>query len=79
MSPTPASEPAAIVDDPDFLTIDRGLPRAQTAQRVVEQTLDRFGRIDTLVSMAGIFVSKPFSDFLPPKISPKKRSETFGR
>jgi len=95
MSPTPASQPVAIVtgasrgigagvvdvfraagyavvgtarsmpssDDPDFLTVDGDLAQAQTAQRVVEQTLDRFGRIDTLVNMAGIFVSKPFTDY----------------
>jgi NAD(P)-dependent dehydrogenase (short-subunit alcohol dehydrogenase family) len=50
-------------DDPDFLTVDGDLAHAQTAQRVVEQTLDRFGRIDTLVNMAGIFVSKPFTDY----------------
>jgi NAD(P)-dependent dehydrogenase (short-subunit alcohol dehydrogenase family) len=50
-------------DDPDFLTVDGDLAHAQTAQRVVEQTLDRFGRIDTLVNTAGIFVSKPFTDY----------------
>ena len=50
-------------DDPDFLAVDGDLAHAQTAQRVVEQTLDRFGRIDTLVNMAGIFISKPFTDY----------------
>ena len=50
-------------DDPDFLTVDGDLAHAQTAQRVVEQTLDRFGRIDTLVNMAGIFIGKPFTDY----------------
>ena len=50
-------------DDPDFLTVDGDLAHAQTAQRVVEQTLDRFGRIDTLVNMAGIFISKPFTEY----------------
>ena len=50
-------------DDPDFLTVDGDLAQAQTAQRVVEQTLDRFRRIDTLVNMAGIFIGKPFTDY----------------
>jgi NAD(P)-dependent dehydrogenase (short-subunit alcohol dehydrogenase family) len=30
---------------------------------VVEQTLDRFGRIDSLVNTAGIFIGKPFTDY----------------
>ena len=36
---------------------------AETAQRVVEQALDRFGRIDTLINNAGIFIGKPFTDY----------------
>lgn len=34
-----------------------------TAQRVVATALDRFGRIDTLVNNAGIFIGKPFTDY----------------
>jgi NAD(P)-dependent dehydrogenase (short-subunit alcohol dehydrogenase family) len=30
---------------------------------VVEQTLGRFGRIDTLVNNAGTFIAKPFTDY----------------
>jgi len=33
------------------------------AARVVQTALDRFGRIDTLINNAGIFVSKPFTDY----------------
>jgi NAD(P)-dependent dehydrogenase (short-subunit alcohol dehydrogenase family) len=33
-----------------------------TAERIVLQGLDRFGRIDTLVNNAGIFIAKPFVD-----------------
>jgi NAD(P)-dependent dehydrogenase (short-subunit alcohol dehydrogenase family) len=35
----------------------------QTAQRVVNAALDRFGRIDTLVNNAGIFIPKAFVDY----------------
>ena len=34
-----------------------------TADRIVDAALDRFGRIDTLVNNAGVFVSKPFTDY----------------
>jgi NAD(P)-dependent dehydrogenase (short-subunit alcohol dehydrogenase family) len=32
-------------------------------QRIVDAALQRFGRIDTVVNNAGIFVSKPFTDY----------------
>jgi NAD(P)-dependent dehydrogenase (short-subunit alcohol dehydrogenase family) len=35
----------------------------ETARRVVARALDRFGRIDTLVNNAGVFISKPFTDY----------------
>jgi NAD(P)-dependent dehydrogenase (short-subunit alcohol dehydrogenase family) len=40
-------------DDPDFLIVNGDITRAETAERVVGQSLDRFGRIDSLVNMAG--------------------------
>jgi len=30
---------------------------------VVDRALDRFGRIDTLINNAGVFISKPFMDY----------------
>lgn len=50
-------------DEPDYLTIEGDITQSETARRVVEQSLDRFGRIDSLVNMAGIFISKPFTDY----------------
>jgi NAD(P)-dependent dehydrogenase (short-subunit alcohol dehydrogenase family) len=58
---TSLSMPAS--DDADLLTVQGDITQAETAQRVVEQTLDRFGRIDSLISMAGIFISKPFTEY----------------
>ncbi|BDC45174.1 SDR family NAD(P)-dependent oxidoreductase [Paraburkholderia terrae] len=35
-----------------------------TAQRVLSETIARFGRIDTLVNNAGIHIGKPFTEQL---------------
>ena len=31
----------------------------------MEQALDRFGRIDSLINMAGIYIGKPFTEYTP--------------
>jgi NAD(P)-dependent dehydrogenase (short-subunit alcohol dehydrogenase family) len=48
-------------DDPDVLTVPGDLSQPGTGADIVDQTLARFGRIDTLVNNAGIFVAKPFT------------------
>ncbi|NDV10300.1 SDR family oxidoreductase [Rhodococcus sp. IEGM 248] len=50
-------------DDPEVLTVPGDLSQPGTGAGIVEQTLARFGRIDTLVNNAGIFVAKPFTDY----------------
>jgi NAD(P)-dependent dehydrogenase (short-subunit alcohol dehydrogenase family) len=50
-------------EDPDVLAVEGDLTEAGTTERIVDEALDRFGRIDTLVNNAGIFVSKPFTDY----------------
>jgi NAD(P)-dependent dehydrogenase (short-subunit alcohol dehydrogenase family) len=50
-------------DASDFLTVRGDIADVETAQRVVEQAVDRFGRIDSLINDAGIFISKPFTDY----------------
>ena len=52
-------------DDADYLTVQGDISEAKTAKRVAEQTLDRFSRIDTLINNAGLFISKPFTDYSP--------------
>jgi NAD(P)-dependent dehydrogenase (short-subunit alcohol dehydrogenase family) len=58
---TSLSIPAA--DESDFLTLQGDITDAETARRVVEAALDRFGRIDTLVNNAGIYIGKPFTEY----------------
>lgn len=49
--------------DPDILAVEGDIADPRVAARVVEEGLARFGRIDTLVNNAGIFVAKPFTDY----------------
>jgi NAD(P)-dependent dehydrogenase (short-subunit alcohol dehydrogenase family) len=39
------------------------ITEVHTAARVVEQALDRFGRIDSLINNAGIYIGKPFTEY----------------
>ena len=50
-------------EDPDVLTVEGDVAKPATADRIIEGALERFGRIDTLVNNAGVFVSKPFTDY----------------
>jgi NAD(P)-dependent dehydrogenase (short-subunit alcohol dehydrogenase family) len=52
-------------DESGCLTVQGDISEAKTAERVAEQALDRFGRIDSLINDAGIFISKPFTDYSP--------------
>jgi NAD(P)-dependent dehydrogenase (short-subunit alcohol dehydrogenase family) len=49
--------------EPGLLTVPGDIADPTTAQRVVEAALDRFGRIDTLINDAGIYIAKPFTDY----------------
>ncbi len=50
-------------NDPDILAIAGDIGDAATSERVVREALSRFGRIDTLVNNAGIFIAKPFTEY----------------
>ena len=49
--------------DADVLAVAGDIAEPETAERVVGAALDRFGRIDSLVNNAGVFLSKPFIEF----------------
>jgi NAD(P)-dependent dehydrogenase (short-subunit alcohol dehydrogenase family) len=49
--------------DPDVLAVEGDIADPATAERITGAALERFGRIDTLVNNAGVFISKPFTDY----------------
>ena len=49
--------------DPDIVTIAGDIGERAVAERIVREALSRFGRIDTLVNNAGVFVAKPFTAY----------------
>ena len=50
-------------DAEDLLTVAGDIADSAIARRVVNAAVERFGRIDTLVNNAGIFISKPFIEY----------------
>ena len=53
-------EPSA---DPLVLNVAGDITVPGTADRIAVETLRAFGRIDTLVNDAGVYISKPFPDY----------------
>jgi NAD(P)-dependent dehydrogenase (short-subunit alcohol dehydrogenase family) len=58
---TSRSIPAS--DEPDLLTVRGDITDAETSRRVVERALERFGRIDSLINNAGVYIGKPFTEY----------------
>jgi NAD(P)-dependent dehydrogenase (short-subunit alcohol dehydrogenase family) len=50
-------------DDANILTVAGDIGDPDTARRVISEGVARFGRIDTLVNNAGIFIAKPFTKY----------------
>jgi NAD(P)-dependent dehydrogenase (short-subunit alcohol dehydrogenase family) len=50
-------------DDANILSVAGDIADPATAQRVIAEAVARFGRIDTLVNNAGVFVAKPFTSY----------------
>ena len=47
----------------DLVTVAGDIADPAVAKRVVDKAVERFGRIDTLVNNAGIFIAKPFIEY----------------
>ena len=53
----------SLTASPSLVVIDGDIGRQETAAKVVEAAIDDFGTIDVLVNNAGIYRTKPFTDF----------------
>jgi NAD(P)-dependent dehydrogenase (short-subunit alcohol dehydrogenase family) len=50
-------------EDPDLVTVAGDIGEPGTADQIIDAALGRFGRIDTLVNNAGVYISKPFTEY----------------
>ena len=50
-------------EDSGIVTVQGDIADPDTAQRVVDEAVERFGRIDTLINGAGIYIGKSFTDY----------------
>src|SRR6202046_592428 len=49
--------------DNQILAVPGDITDRKTAERAISEGMARFGRIDTLINNAGIFIAKPFTDY----------------
>jgi NAD(P)-dependent dehydrogenase (short-subunit alcohol dehydrogenase family) len=49
----------------DLVLVEGDIGKKQTAIKVVNAAVEHFGRVDLLVNSAGIYRSKPFTDYTP--------------
>ncbi|MET8809760.1 SDR family oxidoreductase [Streptomyces sp. NPDC004546] len=49
--------------DEEILTVRGDISDPVTAERVIASGIERFGRIDTLINNAGVFIAKPFTEY----------------
>ena len=50
-------------DDPGILAVTGDIGSPETAKRIVSAGFAKFGRIDSLINNAGIFIAKPFTQY----------------
>ena len=49
--------------DSDVVAVQGDIADRRTAERAIAEGMSRFGRIDTLINNAGIFIAKPFTAY----------------
>jgi NAD(P)-dependent dehydrogenase (short-subunit alcohol dehydrogenase family) len=49
--------------NPNVLNVAGDIGDPETSLRIMSEGVDKFGRLDTLINNAGIFIAKPFSEY----------------
>jgi NAD(P)-dependent dehydrogenase (short-subunit alcohol dehydrogenase family) len=49
--------------DPDVLTVPGDISQAGPGREIIAAAISKFGRVDTLINDAGLFISKPFTEY----------------
>jgi NAD(P)-dependent dehydrogenase (short-subunit alcohol dehydrogenase family) len=50
-------------EDAGIVAVEGDIADPDTAQRIVDTAVERFGRIDTLINNAGLYIGKPFTEY----------------
>ncbi len=54
---------ADLAHDSQTVLVEGDIAEPSTADRIVSAAVERFGRIDTLINNAGVFIAKPFIEY----------------
>ncbi|MBH0176396.1 MAG: SDR family oxidoreductase [Nitrospira sp.] len=57
------TESGTLAPSEDLALVDGDIASPETAHRIVETAVRRFGTLDLLVNNAGVFIPKPFTDY----------------
>jgi NAD(P)-dependent dehydrogenase (short-subunit alcohol dehydrogenase family) len=57
------SRSIGVSTDPSIVNIAGDIGQPETADRIMNEGVERFGRLDTLVNNAGLFIAKPFTEY----------------
>jgi NAD(P)-dependent dehydrogenase (short-subunit alcohol dehydrogenase family) len=68
---------STLVPNGNLALVEGNIGRASIAVRVTETAISKFGSIDAVVANAGIFFTKPFTDYTPDDF--RRLSETTSR
>src|SRR3954464_11499718 len=55
----------------DVLAVPGDIADPAVAERVIAEAVQKFGRVDTLVNNAGMFIAKPFTEYTPEDFATK--------
>jgi len=75
---TSLSVSQSLIATPSLIPIDGDIGKRETAAKAIEAAINRFGTVDVLVNNAGIFRTKPFTEFTTEDINALVSTNLFG-